>query len=799
MLGLLGTGGNKTKRRPANKKTAKPRTKASSGAPRRKPVTKRRAAWRSHGPDALGLAVLFGAILSALSLAHSAGPVGRVIDWVLRGAFGGVSYMVPLATLLVALAAFVRREEAGRIVVGTALIVAAASGVVHIAQGTAPLTAGWRPLATGGGILGGVLAIPLVRYIGTWAGGVACLFIGTLGMLITTKTPLRRAAEGAWHGMGVAAAWLIQAVVASSKSLAAKPAAKPEEDPVAEPNRRATLRVVPPPVDDTGDTAVERPAQELGSDRPVLTPEIFDASEVVEESPQEPESVGSDDDTVSVSRTEQASLDLKMPKAAYVPPPPTLLLKGNQTKGTTRAADEVALVLERTLQDFGVDASVTGFTRGPTVTRFEIELGAGVKVNRVLSLADDIAYALGSPEVRIISPIPGKSAIGIEVPNRDRELVTVGDIVASPAWRKSTHPMTCALGVDISGHPVVVNLAEMPHVLIAGATGAGKSSCLNSLLASLLMRAKPEEVRLILIDPKMVELTHFDDLPHLLSPVVTHPKRAAETLQWVCREMERRYQELAMVGMRNIDLYNAAVVAGTLSPTMGDGKAREKLPYIAVFIDELADLMMVAARAVEESICRIAQMARAVGIHLVVATQRPSVDVVTGLIKANIPSRVAFAVASQSDSRVILDMGGADKLIGQGDMLYLPSGTSKPRRVQGSYISEAELEKITGHIRKQAKASYEQEVLEAATREFDDDDDADTDALLDDAMHLVITSGMGSTSMLQRRLKVGFARAGRLMDLLERKGVVSPQEGSKARNVLISPEQYDEMRMRRDV
>ncbi len=464
-----------------------------------------------------------------------------------------------------------------------------------------------------------------------------------------------------------------------------------------------------------------------------------------------------------------------------------------------RSADATAGVLERTLRDFGVEATVAGFTQGPTVTRFEIELAAGVKVSKVLSLSDDMAYALGTPDVRLIAPIPGKSAIGIEVPNRDREFVRLGDITSTPAWSGAKHPLTCALGKDIAGHPVVINLAEMPHVLIAGATGAGKSSCLNTLVASLLFRTRPEMLRMILIDPKMVELSHFDDLPHLLSPVVTHPKRAAETLSWVVKEMERRYEELAACGQRNIEAYNAAVRGGDVPSHDAHGDRREPLPFMVVVIDELADLMMVAARQVEDSICRIAQMARAVGIHLVVATQRPSVDVVTGLIKANIPSRVAFATASQSDSRVILDMGGADKLTGNGDMLYMPAGTSRPRRLQSAYITETEIAELTGFIRQQAETAYSEEVLEAATGDPDElDADDESDPLIDDAMELVIRTGQGSTSMIQRRMKVGFSRAGRIMDELERKGVVGPQEGPKARDVLITPEQLEEMRQRAD-
>ena len=769
MVGLIMS--RRGKRRPAPKrKRPKPRGRGATGRPKAKPAT--RPAWKAHGPDALGLAVLFMAVLAALSLAGSAGPVGRGIDWALRAGFGGVAYVVPLATLLVSLAAFVRREEATRIFVGALLFTGALAGIVHLITGTSPLTGGYEGLARGGGGLGALLAVPLQSWVGAWAGVLACFFVGVLGALIITKTPLRRAAEATWRGLGVCLRSTVRAIVIGGRglgrafTLASDHAARAATD-------REDER------EDPGDEEI--PADEHDED--------FVASVSTQETtgPVMPPVLG---------KAEQSTLDIAIPKrtGGYKLPPPTIFRKGSGASRLSRGADDTARVLERTLHDFGVDAQVSGYTKGPTVTRFEVELSAGVKVQRVLSLADDIAYALGSPDVRLIAPIPGKSAIGIEVPNRDRELVTLGDILQSPEWKRHTHPLVCALGKDIAGQPVVINLAEMPHLLIAGATGAGKSSSLNSLIASLLMRATPTEVRLILIDPKMVELGHFDNLPHLLSPVVTHPKRAAETLSWVVREMERRYEELALVGMRNLDLYNAAVDAGTL-PKRADGEPRERLPLIAVFVDELADLMMVAARQVEESICRIAQMARAVGIHLVLATQRPSVDVVTGLIKANIPSRIAFAVASQADSRVVLDMGGADKLVGNGDMLYLPTGTSKPRRVQGGLVSEKELIELTTFIRGQAEAEYEEEVLEAATREVDPDEE-DADPLLNEAMELVIRTGLGSTSMLQRRLKIGFARAGRVMDQLESRGVVGPQEGSKARAVLITLEQFESSRAR---
>ena len=750
-------------RRPRNRKSAgRPTTRRGTGRPVAQP-RKTHAAWRAHAPDALGLAVLFAAVLTAFSLAHAAGPVGRGIDWILRGMFGKVAYVVPAGTVLVSIASFVRRQETGRIFVGTLLVVGGLSGIGHLASGTGPLTGGYQGLAAGGGVLGAMVAVPLNTYIGAWAGALACVFIGVLGVLIVTKTPLRVAAQTAWIWICAFFAWMARRIGDAIRRQTDGPPIGPpaaDEEPIASPDEEFFVT----------------------DDLPLLGPPA--------DEPPVP---------VVPKHANQQTLDLKLPDPGnYKLPPLTIFRKSNGGTKGNRGSDEVARVLEKTLQDFGVDAAVTAITRGPTVTRFEVELGAGVKVSRILRLADDIAYALGSPDIRLIAPIPGKSAIGVEVPNRDRDLVLVGDVMHAPLWGAEKHPLVVAMGKDVDGHPVVANLAEMPHLLIAGATGAGKSSCLNAIIASLLARSRPDQVRLVLIDPKMVELSHFADVPHLLSPVVTHPKRAAETLGWVVREMERRYELLSRAGQRNIDFYNQALLDGDVPP-VSDGEVAEPLCYIAVFIDELADLMMVAARQVEDSICRIAQMARAVGIHLVVATQRPSVDVVTGLIKANIPSRVAFAVASQADSRVVLDMGGAEKLVGHGDMLYLPTGTSKPRRVQGAYVTEKELEDLTGYIRKQAAPDYAEEAFEAATSEDGPAGaDDDSDPLFDQAMELVVRSQMGSTSMLQRKLRVGFSRAGRLMDLLERRGVVGPQEGSKARAVLISPDEFEEMSLRAD-
>jgi S-DNA-T family DNA segregation ATPase FtsK/SpoIIIE len=558
-----------------------------------------------------------------------------------------------------------------------------------------------------------------------------------------------------------------------------------------------------------------------------------------------------------------------MPAGEWRLPPLKLLLRSKPHQFNLREVTAAGGALVDALAAHGVETRLVGHTVGPTVTRYELELGAGVKVARVTSLAKDIAYAMASPDVRILAPIPGKSAIGVEVPNRLRQLVTLGDILASDEARNSTHPLEVALGRDIAGRSVMANLADMPHILISGATGAGKSSCINSLLTSILVRSTPEQVRLILVDPKRVELGQYNGLPHLLTQVVVDPKKAANALSWAVTEMERRYDLLAEVGMRDITGYNQAVDHGELevsdsadsgealddpgsvddagcadvprSPSATDGshahgddgwgddaadasagrdlqrlspgrthalvapsRARvegrrryERLPFVLVVVDELNDLMMVAARDVEESVCRIAQMARAVGIHLVLATQRPSVDVITGVIKANVPSRLAFSVSSLADSRVILDQPGAERLVGKGDMLLLTASTSVPRRIQGPWVSEAEVRSVVAHWRRQRQADYVEGIagsdgpVGGVSGMGDDDDD-----LLQAALELVVRSQLGSTSMLQRKLRVGFARAGRLMDLLERRGIVGPSEGSKARAVLMAPEELDELLQR---
>jgi S-DNA-T family DNA segregation ATPase FtsK/SpoIIIE len=597
--------------------------------------------------DVVGIGLVVLALLVALGLwLDAAGPVGRFLSFLVRGTFGLLGYAFPVLALwwgLVLVRGTVE-EERGRMLVGLWLMLMGGLGLGSLVAGNPAPVEGFAPLARGGGLIGSIAAWPLSEVISPYGAAVVCLGILILGILIFTATPLARV----W-------AWF------------RRPEAEEEDDeiePAPKPRRQRRTKT---------DPAIEQPELEvIHSDPGIET---------------EPPPV---------------VVPPKAGKNGYRLPPLDLLRQAPPAAAAGRSEQQIMAALEQTLQRFGVEARVSGFTRGPSVTQFEIELvGEGTKVKKVVSLADDIAYALATPEVRIIAPIPGKSAIGVEVPNQHRDLVTLGDVLASQQAKQDQHALSVGLGKDVHGRAMLCRLSTMPHLLIAGATGAGKSSLINAFVSSVLMRTTPDDVRLMLVDPKRVELSHFADLPHLISPVIVNPKRAAEALGWVVREMEMRYEALATVGMRDIDAYNTTLSKGELRIPPGREDDFLRLPYILVVIDELADLMMVAPRDVEDAICRIAQMARAVGIHLVVATQRPSVDVVTGLIKANIPSRIAFMTASAADSRVILDIGGAEKLLGNGDMLFLPSNASRPVRIQGAWVTQHEIDAVGDWVRKQ--------------------------------------------------------------------------------------------------
>ena len=710
------------------------------------------------------------ALLSVLSVwMHAAGPAGKAISWFLHASIGVAAVAFPFVgvywgVMLLRDADRDRRGRQGvRIFIGFAAFSAGILGICSLFRGNPSPLAGYEALRRSTGVVGAVFAHPLSGVISAVGAGIVCAGLAVLGTLIFIGTPVSVLRERARDYLDE-----------RGPSEGADP--RDSEGSGRLFRRSGSIRSA------------------LGLDEEVI---VLPAAEppALEESWTIPDP---DDEILPVRRPKSRTVPTA--DGPYQLPPLEILRSAPPSTADGRHQDEVMEALERTLLNFGVDAHVTGSHRGPTVTMYEVEVAAGTKVSKVLNLSSDIAYALATPDVRIQAPIPGKSAIGIEVPNQHRDFVMLGDILRSPMAAAADHPLTVALGKDVHGRAQMVNLAMMPHVLIAGATGAGKSSLVNCFITSLLMRTTPDDVRLVLVDPKRVELSHYAEVPHLLSPVIVHPKRAAEALKWLVREMEMRYEILATVGVRDIDGYEEGLREGTLRLPVGREDEYEHMPFIVVVIDELADLMMVAPREVEDAICRIAQMARAVGIHLVVATQRPSVDVVTGLIKANIPSRIALMTSSQADSRVVLDMNGAEKLVGHGDMLFAPANASKPTRLQGAWVTQAEIHEVCAFIRGQRDVVYENTVEGLGLPTGPDSGGlgdhvaGDDEDLMAQAAELVIRSQLGSTSMLQRKLKVGFARAGRLMDLLEEKGVVGPSQGSKARDVLITWEEWEERR-----
>lgn len=752
------------------------------------------AGLRGRGTDVIGLLLLVVAAISLLALfGDKAGIAGRLLESAMSVLVGIFRFVVPFALLLCAYAILRDKnsERTWRIAFGGALTSLAFSGMAHLLGDASGIRTTLEDLRSSGGILGALVAEPLRGIVDEPGAWVVLLLGAMFGVLIVTDTGLRQVlGAAAWTGrLGVRQ---LRRGFTSLQSLGSDQAASENAKKYGHPLPKisapgsepvALEAEVASPYDETITFDDEDPNPEFDSvdeEEPGLRAPVEDFDEDVENPP------------------EQMEIDLSTrPTGEWELPGLESLERSGSQDVDERLLQNGARNLEAALASHGVETRVTGMEVGPTVTRYELSLGKGVKVSRVTSLHKDIAYAMASADVRILAPIPGRSAIGVEVPNTDRHLVALGDILCTKTALDAQHPLEVALGQDISGNAVMANLASMPHVLIAGATGAGKSSCINSVITSLLMRTTPDEVRMILIDPKRVELGQYDRLPHLLTQVVTNPKKAANALSWAVKEMERRYDVLSEIGFRDITGYNAAYDEGRLASDLNEEREFERMSFVVVVVDELNDLMMVAARDVEDSITRLAQMARAVGIHLVIATQRPSVNVITGVIKANIPSRMAFAVSSLADSRVILDQPGAERLIGKGDMLVLGSNSSVAQRVQGCWVGEAEIHQVVAHWRRQAPNTNYIDGVEGADERGpalipggSSGDDGD-DELMMQAMTIIVDTQLGSTSMLQRKLKVGFARAGRLMDLLEQRGVVGPSIGSKARDVLMTQEELD--------
>jgi len=729
---------------------------------------------QAHQRDGFAfLLVILALVAASGSWFHLHGIVGRLLTNLLLGTFGRIAIISPILFLYFAIHLFRAPKEervTGRITIGTLLLLLSTTGLIHIFNGSVGDT-GKTAMQGGGGWIGYGVATPLVALVTSILAIPILLMVFFFGILIVTATPVSQ-------------------VVGKVKALFMWGVHRAKQARADRVDDDFEITDTPP-----FETPLVQGFIQTDQDEDQKEEQSEEYEEYEEYEEHEPEHQPQATPTF-VPKSTQTTPAHQMILAAdtpYILPPMDLLRTAPASKAKSKANEVVVAALGQVFEQFGVDARVTGFMRGPTVTRYEVELSGGVKVEAITALAKNISYAVASGDVRILSPIPGKSAVGIEIPNTDREIVALGDVLRSSVAVNEAHPMVVALGKDVEGNFVCVNLAKMPHLLVAGATGAGKSSMINSLIVSILMRATPDEVRLVMIDPKRVELTSYEGIPHLIAPIITNPKKAADVLAWVVREMDQRYDDLSHFGFRHIDDFNKAVKANKISPPDGSERVLEPYPYLLVIIDELADLMMVAAREVEESIVRITQLARAAGIHLVIATQRPSVDVVTGLIKANVPSRLSFATSSLADSRVILDTPGAEKLVGQGDGLFLPMGASKAMRIQGAYVAERESEAVVNHVKNQAQPVFRIDInAPAVSKQIVNDIGDDMDLLLQ-AIQLVVGTQFGSTSMLQRKLRVGFAKAGRLMDLMENRGIVGPSEGSKAREVLINAEQMPDV------